>query len=52
MVRDGDFAPMCRFSDPVALQVATSGGRHAFFPGSGAATVTIRDGRVSCVMAR
>lgn len=45
----GAFAA-CRFSSPVALQIATTGGRYAFFPGSGPATVTIRRGRVSCIM--
>ena len=41
--------PTCQFSGPVALQIATAGGRYLFFPGSGAATVTIRGGQPACV---
>jgi len=52
LVREGGAAaPVCRFSRPVALQVSTASGRYDFFPVSGAATVTVRGGRASCVMA-
>ena len=41
--------PVCRFSNPVALQVTTGRGRYDFFPGSGSATVMVRGGEVSCL---
>ena len=45
----GAVYPVCRFSNPVALQVTTGRGRHDFFPGSGSATVTVRGGEASCL---
>ena len=44
--------PVCRFSNPVALQVTTGRGRYDYFPGSGPATVTVRDGEASCLRGR
>lgn len=41
--------PVCRFSNPVALQVTTGHGRYDFFPGSGPVTVTVRSGEVGCL---
>ena len=42
--------PLCRFSNPRVLQISTAKGRFDFLPGSGLATVTVRDGRAACVM--
>lgn len=42
---------VCQFNNPGAITVSTAGGRQVFEPPPGArATVTVRDGRVSCVV--
>lgn len=47
----GDVFHVCQFSGPDLLAVTTSAGDFAFRPGVGRrATVTVRDGRASCVV--
>ena len=44
--------PACNFNAPAAIEVTAGGRRVLFEPGIGrSATVTIRDGRIRCVMA-
>jgi len=49
--RDGAVYRICQFNAPAVLIVTTPRGTAAYRPGSArAATVTIRDGRASCVL--